>query len=184
MARIDTNVKSIRYPVPCDEKLTLLARKLKRTKRQLFIEMVDYFYRSKKDPADMNDEMLKSDLSRIGNRLVGFFRTQESELLVPIHGMAQELVGNTETVKDELKSIHEKQGDAEKLLRENTKHASEQIRLLTSIFDGLAKMEEMRAGFRRIMEGYIAEREALGWSTSSGKKDELVRRFRLKVDRL
>lgn len=184
MARIDTNVKSIRYPVSCDEKLILLARKLKRTKRQMFIEMVDYFFRNKKDPADMNDEMLKSDLSRMGNRLVGFFRTQESELLVPIHGMTQELLGNTATVKGELKTIKEKQADAEKLLRENTKHAGEQIRLLTSIFDRLAKMEEMKVSFRRIMEGYIAEREALGWSPSSGKKDELVRRFRQQVDRL
>lgn len=184
MTRIDTNVKSIRYPVPCDEKLTLLARKLKRTKRQLFIEMVDYFYRNKKDPADMNDEMLKSDLSRMGNRLVGFFRTQESELLVPIHGMTDEVLANTAAVKVELKTIKEEQADAVKLLRENTKHAGEQLKLLTSIFDGLAKMEEMRAGFRRIMEGYIAEREALGWPPSSGKKDELVRRFRQKVDRL
>ncbi|MFD2967739.1 BfmA/BtgA family mobilization protein [Sphingobacterium bambusae] len=184
MARIDTNVKSIRYPVPCDEKLTLLARKLKRTKRQLFIEMVDYFYRSKKDPADMNDEMLKSDLSRMGNRLVGFFRTQESELLVPIHGMTEEVLGKTAAVKGELKRIKEEHADLAKLLRENTKHAGEQLKLLTSIFDGLANKEEMRAGFRRIMEGYIKEREALGWSPSSGKKDELVRRFRQQIDKL
>jgi len=63
MVRIDENKKSVRFPEAVDERLTLLARKLGRTKRELFMQMVDYFYKSKKDPADLNDEVLKKELS-------------------------------------------------------------------------------------------------------------------------
>jgi hypothetical protein len=43
------NVRSVRYPLLVDQKFEKLALKLGRTKRQLFIQMVDYFYKCKKD---------------------------------------------------------------------------------------------------------------------------------------
>jgi molybdopterin converting factor small subunit len=50
MKQTDTN--SIRYPAAVDEKLGKLAEIFKRSKKELFSQMVDYFYRSKKDPED------------------------------------------------------------------------------------------------------------------------------------
>jgi hypothetical protein len=51
----DINVRSVRYPVTVDQKFEKIALKLGKTKRQVFIQMVDYFYKSKKDPLDQND---------------------------------------------------------------------------------------------------------------------------------
>jgi hypothetical protein len=59
----DINVKSVRYPEVTDQKFEKIALKLGRTKRQVFIQMVDYFYKSKKDPMDLNDELLKNTLA-------------------------------------------------------------------------------------------------------------------------
>jgi len=55
----DLNIKTIRFPVSADEKLQKLADKTGLTKLAFFIAMVDYFYKSKKDPRDLNDELLK-----------------------------------------------------------------------------------------------------------------------------
>ncbi len=83
MARSDENTRSVRFPVEVDGRLSLLSRKLGRSKRQLVMEMVDYFYRSKKDPADLNDEVLKKELSSGVSRILSFIRKQETDLLVP-----------------------------------------------------------------------------------------------------
>ena len=85
MARQDENTRSVRFPVEVDSRLALLSRKLGRTKRKLVMEMVDYFYRSKKDPADLNDEVLKKELSSGVNRILSFIRKQETDLLVPLY---------------------------------------------------------------------------------------------------
>ncbi|ULT40712.1 hypothetical protein KRR40_39125 [Niabella defluvii] len=46
MKQSDTN--SIRYPREVDVKMEKLAQQLRRSKKDLFCQMVDYFYRSKK----------------------------------------------------------------------------------------------------------------------------------------
>src|SRR3546814_3387525 len=71
--------KSVRYPAAVDEKFGKVALKLGRTKRQLFIQMVDYFYKSKKDTADLNDEVLKKELSSGIHRIISFIRQQRSD---------------------------------------------------------------------------------------------------------
>jgi len=70
MAKVDENIKSVRFTKEIDERLAVLSRKLGRTKRMLIIQMVDYFYKSKKDPADLNDEVLKKELSSGVNRIL------------------------------------------------------------------------------------------------------------------
>src|SRR5690606_30039748 len=91
MVRPDENTKSVRFPKEIDDRLALLSRKLGRTKRMLVMQMVDYFYKSKKDPADLNDEVLKKELSSGVNRILSFIRKQESDLLVPIYSMVSGL---------------------------------------------------------------------------------------------
>ncbi|RQP13837.1 MAG: hypothetical protein EAS52_18690, partial [Parapedobacter sp.] len=85
MVRQDENTKSVRFTEAVDERLTLLAQKLGRTKRQLVVQMVDYFYKSKKDPADLNDEVLKKELANGISRILSFIRKQEGDLLVPMY---------------------------------------------------------------------------------------------------
>ena len=72
----DINVKSVRYPEVTDQKFEKIALKLGRTKRQVFIQMVDYFYKSKKDPMDLNDELLKNTLLKNHQQYIGIIKTQ------------------------------------------------------------------------------------------------------------
>jgi hypothetical protein len=78
------DTKSLRFPEETDKKLTKLADKLGHSKRDLFIQMVDYFDKSKKDPADLNDDLLKKDISQGINRIISFIKTQEKDTLAPM----------------------------------------------------------------------------------------------------
>src|SRR5476651_1847328 len=80
----DPNIKTIRFPVTADNKLQKMAEKCGLTKIEFFVAMVDYFYKSKKDPRDLNDELLKKELVLRSDRIIGFIRTMESELLLPL----------------------------------------------------------------------------------------------------
>ena len=50
----DLNTKTVRFDKATSEKLEGLALKLGLSKRALVIQMVEYFYRTKKEPADIN----------------------------------------------------------------------------------------------------------------------------------
>lgn len=63
MVRPNENARYSRFPMEVGCRLEHISRKLGRTKRLLVMQMVDYFYRSKKDPAELNDEVLKKVLS-------------------------------------------------------------------------------------------------------------------------
>ncbi len=52
--------KTVRFTEGTNDKFSKLALKLGRDKRIVFEQMVDYFYKSKKDPADLNDDLLKA----------------------------------------------------------------------------------------------------------------------------
>jgi len=39
--------------------------------------MVDYFYKSKKDPRDLNDELLKNAINRKTDDIIAFIETEE-----------------------------------------------------------------------------------------------------------
>ena len=86
------NEKTIKFPVKTDEKIKKIALKLGRTKVNTFIQMLDYFYASKKDPKDISDELLKNTLLRNHKDYIGFIKTQESELLIPIKRDADRMI--------------------------------------------------------------------------------------------
>src|SRR5476651_526127 len=77
-------IKTLRFSISVDEKLQKAALKSGLTKIEFFIAMVDYFYKSKKDPRDLNDELLKKELVLRSDRIIGFIRTMEEELLRPL----------------------------------------------------------------------------------------------------
>src|SRR3569623_1823457 len=80
----DPNIKTIRFPVTADSKLQKMAEKCGLTKIQFFTAMVYYFYKSKKDPRDLNDELLKKELVKWSDNIIGFIRTLEDQLLRPL----------------------------------------------------------------------------------------------------
>jgi hypothetical protein len=80
----DKATKSVRFNPDTDLKFSKLSEKLGRSKQELFGQMVDYFYKSKKDPGDLNDELLKKELGQGINRIISFIKTQEKEALTPM----------------------------------------------------------------------------------------------------
>jgi hypothetical protein len=77
--------KSIRFPVGTHEKMVKLCEKLGRNQVELFVAMVEYFYRTKKDPADINDDVLKNALAKNHQTYIRFIRSQEDNLLYKVH---------------------------------------------------------------------------------------------------
>lgn len=83
--------KSVRFGGDTDLKFSKLSEKLGRSKQELFGQMVDYFYKSQKDPGDLNDELLKKELGQGINRIIAFIKTQEKEALTPMLADQREL---------------------------------------------------------------------------------------------
>ncbi|MGZ3811865.1 MAG: BfmA/BtgA family mobilization protein [Mucilaginibacter sp.] len=88
----DENIKTIRFPVATDDKLQKLSDKSGLTKLAFFIHMVDYFYKSKKDPRDLNDEMLKNAINKKTDNIISFIKTQEQDLLIPLKKNADRVI--------------------------------------------------------------------------------------------
>lgn len=176
MKEIETN--SIRYPKETDDKMQKLSKNLRRSKKELFCQMVDYFYRSKKDPADSGDEMLKRELSSGISRILSFFRQQEKDFLLPLFSDTS----NLKTTSSRQMEILE--GIARHLLGESEKtvvltNRSEQI--INGIRHLISKQKEkelLKEQFSQLLDYYIAEREEMGWGRAGTKKEELMRRVK------
>src|SRR5471030_2788188 len=88
----DLNIKTIRFPKTSNQKLQKLADKCGLTKLDFFIAMVDYFYKSKKDPRDLNDEMLKTELMKRTDVIVSFQKVMERDLLIPLKKDGEKII--------------------------------------------------------------------------------------------
>lgn len=172
MRKIETN--SIRYSKEVDEKFQMLSKKLGRTKKQLFVQMVDYFYRSKKDPDDGGDEILKRELSAGINRVISFIRQQEKDFLLPIFSDSGILKSSFSQQKEYLEVM------AKHLLKQ-TENTGTLVSLTEQNLKGLkylvSKQQEkeyLKKEFSRLLDYYITQREEMGWTTSTVKKETLV----------
>jgi hypothetical protein len=171
----DTNVRSVRYPIVVDQKFEKIALKLGRTKRQVFIQMVDYFYKSKKDPLDLNDELLKNTLMKNHQQYIGFIRMQENMLLIPIKTemdriseSQRQIVGrfNAEVLEHNVKVLNNQNSHA--------KAFNEVGRVIDIVLKGMKNKEVLKEQFLFILEGYIRSRDAFGLMTSGREKEELI----------
>lgn len=82
-------------------KMEKISLKLGRPKRLIFSQMVDYFYRSKKkDPLTINDELIKNTLLKQHTDYIGFIRTQENELLIPIKREVDRMTRSQKNIVD------------------------------------------------------------------------------------
>ena len=172
MKQRDTN--SIRYPKETDEKIEKLAKSFRRSKKKLFCQMVDYFYRSKKDPADPDDEILKRELSSGVNRILSFIRQQEKDFLLPLFTDS----GILKTASLKQKELLE--GIGRHLLAESeqtavlTKRSEQVINGLKHLISKQKEKEMLKEQFGRLLNYYITQREDMGWTTSGIKKEELI----------
>ncbi len=160
------DIKSIRFSPKVDEKLTQLSLKLGRTKKELFAQMVDYFYRTNKDPVDLNDEMLKKEISIGIFKILSFGKQQETDLLVPLF----DSILNVETSTGILQKSSDYSMKQNKDIHDVLSQMQNEIAVLrTNIHD----KKHLVVKFKRILDGYISERESLTWTASSSSKEEI-----------
>lgn len=171
----DINVRSVRYPVVVDQKFEKIALKLGRTKRQVFIQMVDYFYKSKKDPLDLNDELLKSTLMRNHQQYIGFIRTQENMLLIPIKTEIDRVFESQRKIIDRFNSeVLQHNVDVLNNLRSHAKAFGEVARVMDAILKVMKSKETLKEQFLFILDGYIKSRDAFGLMKPGREKEELI----------
>ena len=171
----DINIKSVRYPEVTDQKFEKIAFKLGRTKRQVFIQMVDYFYKSKKDPIDLNDELLKNTLMKNHQQYIGFIKTQENMLLIPMKTLMDK-IGESQRQIIESFNTEVLTHNVDVL---NNQHALASMfgeigRLMDAILQSQKSKETLKAQFVSILEVYIKSREAFTMITSGREKEELI----------
>lgn len=182
MKQRDTN--SIRYPREVDIKLEKLAQNLHRSKKDIFCQMVDYFYRSKKDPADPGDEMLKKELASGISRILSFIRQQEKDFLLPLFSDAGLLKAAATRQREVLEGIGRHlltESERTGTLVQHNEHLLKGMKLL------LSKQKEkdiLKQQFSELLEYYIAQREEMGWATTTVKKEELTAHVRKSLKNL
>ncbi|WP_179415962.1 BfmA/BtgA family mobilization protein [Mucilaginibacter sp. E4BP6] len=175
----DVNVKTIRFPVKTDEKLQSLANKSGLTKLDFFVHMVDYFYKSKKDPRDLNDELLKNAINKKTDNIIAFIRTQEGELLIPLKKESERMIGAQENIinffNNHVIGFNEDQRKVTQLQSNN----------INKILELLKKQEEfqndkklLKNRFSELLEYYIKNREQMTMLTKQQEKDELNKHVR------
>lgn len=171
----DINVRSVRYPVVVDQKFEKIALKLGRTKRQIFIQMVDYFYKSKKDPIDLNDELLKNALTKNHQQYIGFIKAQENLLLIPIKTEMNRVSESQRKIIDRFNSeVLKHNVDVLNNLQSHANAFGEVARVMDAILKVMKSKETLKEQFLFILDGYIRSREAFGMMTSGREKDELI----------
>lgn len=181
----DLNIKTIRFPVTSDQKLQKLADKCGLTKLDFFIHMVDYFYKSKKDPRDLNDELLKKELVKRTDAIVGFQKVMERDLLIPLKKDCEKII----KVQANIVALFN-----ESIVMQNNQHTDalvDQSGKLERIAAFLQKMDvaslqkkNVILKFSEILEYYIRTRESLGMVARQVDKDNLVKNVRLQLQNL
>jgi hypothetical protein len=181
----DENIKTIRFPVKTDQKLQAIATKCGLTKLDFFIYMVDYFYKSKKDPRDLNDELLKNAINKKTDNIVAFIRTQEQELLLPIKKDSERMINGQLKIVEFFNQHIITHNDKQKTVYQ------EQVTNISRIADYLRKLDTaqfdkkvLKGKFSAIMEYYISAREQMGIMTKQADKDTLIQHIRQQVSNL
>lgn len=169
--------KSLRFPVSTHEKLIKLCDKLGRNQVELFIAMVDYFYRTKKDPADVNDEVLKNALAKNHDTYIRFIRSQEDNLLIPMKENMDRMITNQREI---VRYFNEQVLNANKSILQN-----QQVQAATTekLLKTTESKDKLKIKFLFILNQYIRQREEIG-SFKGREKEELMEQTRKQVNDL
>ncbi|WP_121966695.1 BfmA/BtgA family mobilization protein [Myroides sp. N17-2] len=182
MKQVDTN--SIRFSKAVNEKLDKLAFGFKRSKKELFTQMVDYFYRSKKDPSDFGDEVLKRELSSGISRIISFIRQQEKDFLLPSFtdvGLIKVAIAHN---NDKLSKIDSHLVKETEISSTNLKNSQNLLTAIKMLIGYQKQKEELKKQFSELLEYYILSREEMGWTTTNVKKEQLVEHVRQSLNNM
>jgi hypothetical protein len=172
------NVNTVKYPALLDAKFVKVASSLALTKRQLFIKMVDYFYRTKKDPSDINDELLKTSLAKSHKAYTSFIKTQEQLLLIPMKESMDKMISNQ---KDIVKYFNEQVINANKNILKNQQEQTTKLQETEKrILKAIENKERLKASFLQILNGYFRNREELG-AFKTREREELIENARKQI---
>ncbi|WP_156307941.1 BfmA/BtgA family mobilization protein [Sphingobacterium endophyticum] len=171
--KIEKN-RSVKFSLQVDTKLDNLARKLGRTKRALVIQMIDYFFSTKKDPADINDHALRNQLSQGINRILSFIKQQEKDLLVPNFNLSSEVMKLLHNQVCESAQHSQALHDLSILLKGMNRTLDSLNRQLDS---EKIKKSVLITNAVNLVSSFLKERDAIGWSLNSAKKDELYKKL-------
>ncbi|MFZ4263845.1 BfmA/BtgA family mobilization protein [Sphingobacterium sp. HJSM2_6] len=173
--------KSIRFPQKSDDKLNGLVMKFGRSKKLFLVQMIDYFYRSKKDPADSGDEILKRELSYGINRILSFVKQQEKDLLIPSMNL------NTENFRL-LNVFQEKLHNQNEFLAGQKQQTNTILLEVNQLSKSISKNKTDKAivisNIIMLLDHFLKERDAIGWSLNSAKKDELYKKLLSDIQKL
>jgi hypothetical protein len=152
MSTKDNYSKTLRFSTETDEKLGKLSQKFGLSKFQFFNRMVEYFYRTKKDPADINDEMLKTTLIKNHDTYIRFIRAQEEKMLIPIKTEVDRMVQSQIKIIDSFNNQVLKAN--RDILAGQGQQATETDRLLKIINEKLDNKESLKLKFLYILNYY------------------------------
>ncbi|MBY0413025.1 MAG: hypothetical protein K2Q18_02615 [Bdellovibrionales bacterium] len=168
------NVNTVKYPAQLDIKFAKVAMSLGLTKRELFVKMVEYFYRTKKDPTDINDELMKNTLAKSHKAYTSFIKAQENLLLIPMKESMDRMITNQ---KEIVKYFNEQVINANKTIIKNLNITENMI---TKTLDNKEKLKTI---FLQILNHYIKSREELG-TFKKREKEELADTVRNQIKSL
>jgi hypothetical protein len=181
----DLNIKTIRFPVTADSKLQKLAEKCGLTKLEFFIAMVDYFYKSKKDPRDLNDELLKKELVKRTDRVIAFIKVMEDDLLMPLI-TSTDRIGNSQ---EQIVNYFNKHIIAHN--KEQKEAYAKQQSALNSVQGSIKNIETAqytkdltKRKCLEILDYYIQHRETMGMMSKQADKDSLTQNVRQQMKNL
>ncbi|GAB3902240.1 BfmA/BtgA family mobilization protein [Spirosoma agri] len=200
--------KSVRFDSDTDLKFSKLSEKLGRSKQELFGQMVDYFYKSKKDPADLNDELLKKELGQGINRIISFIKTQEKEALSPMLADLAQLQRNLNRLNSQYEQFFQQDDNQQvsgffihtqrRLLKEHQIEREQQQEMAKKLDDLLSETRShqsevktqleakkgLKAKFMGILDHYAMQRESLNAITQGRLIKELHDNARSQVNNL
>lgn len=204
--------KSVRFGGDTDLKFSKLSEKLGRSKQELFSQMVDYFYKSQKDPGDLNDELLKKELGQGINRIISFIKTQEKQALTPMLTDLAQLQRSVNRLRTQYETFyqweepigeqHQVEGffiqTQRRLLKEHQAQQKTQAEMAeklskfieaTQTYQNEVKLQAenkkgLKAKFGAILNHYILQREVLNSLTQGRAIRELEENVRSQVDNL
>ncbi|WP_316822565.1 BfmA/BtgA family mobilization protein [Pedobacter gandavensis] len=181
--------RTVKYSLAVDLKFDKIALKLGRAKRLLFIQMVEYFYRNKKDPADFNDELLKNTLLKQHQQYIGFIKVQESEYFDPIRVEINRIAErqrnllnlfNTQVLKSN-EQLFRNQNEILSQQQMQIAKFSQTDLLIAKVEGKLYTKERLKQEFVLILENYVKAREALGLMFSGKEKEALITKVMAQV---
>jgi len=180
----DINIKTIRFPEASDQKLQKLALKTGLTKLAFFIAMVDYFYKSKKDPRDLNDELLKKELVKRTDTIIAFIKVMEEELLRPLKKDGEKIIRSQGDIIKQFNTIATQNNQQTDTLNKQATGTERIVTYLQKQDTTHLQKIHLKARFSEILEHYIKNRENMGLGTRQIDKDNLAKEARQQLSNL